>query len=89
MDLKKHDYVTRVAHGDYPPGTPCKAWRDELGELQLEFSGDVVLNLGTKYYLEGIEEPPRGSLIDQSIREIQAIEDERAMEMLHQAEIGY
>lgn len=81
--MKKHRYVTQRAHGGHPAGSPCLAYRNEVGTLFLEFEGETM-QVGDDYYLIGIEPPLNGSVLDRAIWDIQAQEDARVFELFNQ-----
>jgi len=80
--MEKHRYVTRKAHGEYPAGSSCLAYRDEWGTLFLEF-GDEVLELADGFFIAGVEFPG-GSMLDRAVWDLQAQEDARVFELLNQ-----
>jgi hypothetical protein len=51
----KYDYITSHSHDKYSSGTSCKAWRDEFSIIWLEFADECIINIGSKWYLKGIE----------------------------------
>lgn len=69
VDGEKVAYTTKTAHGTHSAGTECVAYRKNKGEiLVLEFGDGDVVELGSGWYAEGLEDPnPIKRLCDREV----------------------
>ena len=86
-------YVTQRAHGNYPAGSMCRAWReDQLLVLEFEDGGRVELD-DARYYLKGVDPEPCRVTVDELLakavsEEVAQAEDRRALSMMLEAAGG-